>query len=636
MGVRGPTHVPAAGPTEVPTLPTATRTSLPATALPAPTATPRPLAASPTAPPTAGIPVPPGRDVYDLAERLRPAPDGTAGWAYREPRAPLAQGDSAEFWVHRDDGPARITATVLRASEHAYWVFEDAAGVNEGRLDDTVRKFEETIWPVVTSLFGNAWATGTEGDPRVVILHSSLRTGVAGYYSSADEYPRSILPRSNERQVIYVNPAVLPSGSDAYLAVLAHELQHAAHWAADPDEETWLNEGLSEVTMHRAGFPPPNVRSYLRQPATSLTGWPADVKSTGPHYGAAALFVEYLVTHYGGDDAMSRLLQEPADGLDGVDAYLRGLGAGVSALGVFADWLVANYLDDTSERYSYADRSMTMGLKATSQPVVASVPIDNRVGQFGARYYALRPRDPAVKVTFQGSAMAELFPAAPPSGRACWWGSAGDSIDTTLTRDIDLREVDSATLRWKVWHDIEADWDYAYVEASGDGGRTWDILAPLHATESDPNRAAYGAGYTGRSGEWLADRVDLSAYAGGLVFVRFEYVTDDAVHLDGVCLDDFEVPEIGWSDDAETDGGWVAEGFVRVNNRIRQEYLVQIVSDEGDDPITVERLQIARDGTGETTVTTADGSATIVVIVSAVTAASRTDAPYTLTIEPIP
>ena len=63
---------------------------------------------------------------------------------------------------------------------------------------------------------------------------------------------------------------------------------------------------------------------------------------------------------------------------------------------------------------------------------------------------------------------------------------------------------------------------------------------------------------------------------------------------------------------------------------------MQIVSDEGDDPITVERLHIAPDGTGETTVSTAGGSATIVVIVSAVTSDSRTDAPYALTIEPIP
>jgi len=530
----------------------------------------------------------------------------------------------------------RIGATVLRASEHAYWVFDDAVDVDAAALDDAVQEFETNVWPAVTGLFGDIWTPGADGDPRLVILHSSLRAGVGGYYSSADEYPRSVQPLSNERKMLYVNPLDLPLDSQGYPAVLAHELQHAVHWAVDPGEETWLNEGLSELAMARTGFRAANVRSYLRQPATSLTGWPADVKLAGPHYGASTLFVEYLVTHYGGDDTIPRLLQEPADGLDGVDAYLEGLGFDESALDVFADWLVANYLDDVSERYSYVDRSLTRGLKAASEPVVAGVPMDGRVGQFGARYYALRPRAPAAKVTFQGAAMTELFTTAPPSGRACWWGNAGDSVDATLTREIDLHAVESATLRWKVWHDIEAGWDYAYVEASGDGGRTWDILRPQHATESDPNRAAYGPGYTGGTGEWVEDKVDLSAYAGGRVVVRFEYVTDDAVHLDGICLDDFEVPEIGWHDDAESDGEWTALGFVRVNNRVQQEYLVQIVISAGDGVLTVERLPVAPDGRGEATVSTADGNAMIVVIVSAVTSASRADAPYTLTIEPLP
>jgi len=556
--------------------------------------------------------------------------------AHPEPREPLAEGDGEEFWVHRDDGPVRIGATVFRVSEHAYWVFDDAVDVDAAPLDGAIEEFEANIWPTVTGLFGDMRPSGADGGPRLVILHSSLRTGVAGYYSSADEYPRSIQPLSNERQVIYVDVSDLPPGSREYLAVLAHELQHAIHWAADPDEETWLNEGLSELAMERTGYRPLNVRAYLRQPATSLTGWPAEVKTAGAHYGAAMLFVEYLVTHYGGDGAISRLVQEPADGLDGVDSYLAGLGVEESALDVFADWVVTNYLDDAGEPYSYADRSLTQGRKATSQPVVAGVPMGSRVGQFGARYYAVRPDAPTVRVAFRGVSTAELFPLAPPSGRACWWGNAGDSIDATLTREIDLGTAESATLRWKVWHDIEADWDYAYVEVSGDGGRTWDILTPRHASDSDPNGAAYGPGYTGRTEGWLSDQVDLSSYAGGRVMVRFEYVTDDAVHLDGICLDDFEVPEIGWSDDAESDGGWTAEGFARVGNRIQQEYLVQIVTDAGDDGPVVERLPIAPDGSGETTLSTDGGNTMIVVIVSAVTSASRSDAPYTLTIEPVP
>ena len=52
------------------------------------------------------------------------------------------------------------------------------------------------------------------------------------------------------------------------------------------------------------------------------------------------------------------------------------------------------------------------------------------------------------------------------------------------------------------------------------------------------------------------DDVDLTPYAGSEVLVRFEYVTDDAVNGRGLCLDDFAIDEIGWADDAESDGGW--------------------------------------------------------------------------------
>ena len=70
---------------------------------------------------------------------------------------------------------------------------------------------------------------------------------------------------------------------------------------------------------------------------------------------------------------------------------------------------------------------------------------------------------------------------------------------------------------------------------------------------------------------------DLTPYAGREVLVRFEYVTDDAVNARGLCLDDFAIDEIGWADDAESDGGWEADGFARVNNLVPEEFLVQIV-----------------------------------------------------------
>ena len=124
---------------------------------------------------------------------------------------------------------------------------------------------------------------------------------------------------------------------------------------------------------------------------------------------------------------------------------------------------------------------------------------------------------------------------------------------------------------------VGGEWDFAYVEVSGDGGETWTILETTLTTNENPNGTSFGPGITGESTGWVEDSVDLTPYAGGEVLIRFEYVTDDAVNGRGLCLDDFVLAEIGWTDDAESDGGWEANGFARLNNLVPEEFLVQIV-----------------------------------------------------------
>ena len=67
--------------------------------------------------------------------------------------------------------------------------------------------------------------------------------------------------------------------------------------------------------------------------------------------------------------------------------------------------------------------------------------------------------------------------------------------------------------------------------------------------------------------------------------MRFQYITDDAVNYPGFFVDDISIPEIGYTDDAESDGDWVSEGWIRTDNTIRQRWLVQLIEmDSGADP----------------------------------------------------
>ena len=75
----------------------------------------------------------------------------------------------------------------------------------------------------------------------------------------------------------------------------------------------------------------------------------------------------------------------------------------------------------------------------------------------------------------------------------------------------------------------------------------------------------------------MKQSADLSAYAGKKVQLRFEYVTDAALNFDGFSLDDIAIPEIGFTDDAEKDAAWTANGFIRSSNVVKQRYVVQVI-----------------------------------------------------------
>ena len=75
------------------------------------------------------------------------------------------------------------------------------------------------------------------------------------------------------------------------------------------------------------------------------------------------------------------------------------------------------------------------------------------------------------------------------------------------------------------------------------------------------------------------------------VMIRFEYVTDAAVHGEGMLLDDIAVPEIGYfTDFEEDDGGWEGAGWVRVANVLPQTFRLALI--EYGSSTTVEYITL--------------------------------------------
>ncbi len=228
----------------------------------------------------------PPRDLFEIAIRFGKIPSDTLRASETDPAYTI--GTRQTFTVFNVDTEEHFEAEAeLRAqTEHASWWVAVDAQVEQADLEASARVFEEQTYPTNRALFGNEWSPGVDGDPRVHIYLGEV-PGVGGYFSSADEFPRSVNPFSNEKEIFYINTNNALPGSDYFDGILAHEFQHMIHWNVDRNEELWINEGLSELAAAVNGFEVGDaITSYLREPDLPVTRWS---DQTYPFYGSAYL-----------------------------------------------------------------------------------------------------------------------------------------------------------------------------------------------------------------------------------------------------------------------------------------------------------------------------------------------------------
>lgn len=536
-------------------------------------------------------------DVFALTRQLR-GRDGTPGPFEPVRTTPLDRqvGDRDEFFFYneRTKSNERVTATVRQRTEHAYWYVQSAVAVDPAKLAQTASDFEGKIYPADRALYGTEWSPGIDGDPRLTILFARI-PDVGGYFSAADELPKWVNPFSNEREMIYVNLDGAPLGSSFLLSTLAHELAHMIEFNKRRPSAVWFNEAQAQLAELANGFPPTGtVAQFLRDPDTQLTDWHDTAAESGPNYGHAYLFFEHLSERFGGGAFIRSQMERGVASANDLDRSLRERGS--TLVDAYLDFVAALALlerADAPAPYRFTQIRLPGNLRA--QRDRALEPGDSRrasVHQYAARYFDLPPGK--LTVDLRGTTQVRLLPVEAHSGKGMWWSNRGDTADTRLTRSLDLRAVDRATLTFWAWFDIEDGFDYAYVEASTDGGRTWRTLRSSSSTDRDPNGTNLGNGITGRSGggsapRWVEERVDLTPFGRTEILLRFEYVTDQALNKDGLAIDDLAIAEIGWRDDAEGDAGWTAAGFVRSSNVVRQRFGAQAIT-FGDPPAVTRAL----------------------------------------------
>lgn len=580
----------------------------------------------------------PARDLREIAQRLLGIPEIPEVVATAPADWPI--GQELPFVASNTDSNENftITARLIYKSENVYFFAETGLDVDEGAVQRLVDDFQQNAYPTNREFFGEEWNPGVDGDPHLYILYAgNLGSSLAGYYSSNDEYSKLAHESSNEKEMFYINADNVSPDEEFTRSVLAHEFQHMIHWRHDINETSWMNEGSSMLAEQLNGFDDGGVGfSFTNDPDLQLTTWGED--DNYPHYGAAYMFMSYFLDRFG-EEATKSLVADPENGMESVDTVLAALGATnadgspMTHVDVFGNWVVANLIGDSSiedGRFGYIGNTDAVRVDPNDTIRDCSGHVESgSVAQFGADYFQLDCPG-SYTLDFQGAATAQVAPIEVPAGGHVVWANRVDESVTLMTREFDLSTATAATLTYDAWWSIEADYDYAYVEASGDGGVTWQILQAPGMTDSNPSGQNFGWAYSDESGGWKTESIDLGAYVGKTTFIRFEYITDAAVNRPGFLVDNITIPEIQYSEDFETDtGGWELIGMARMDNVLPQRYLVQIVR-QTRDGVTVERVPV-ENGVGSLPLEIA-ADETVTVVISGITPVTTEPAGYRLTL----
>lgn len=585
--------------------------------------------------------IPPLRDEIGLAAAYLGV-DPVA--ATPQPISNLPVGTIENFYINNVDSNTihLIEAELMSVGENAYFWFDLGDGSVSPDADDlaAVTAAFDVIFDTLPSYFG----VPTVPDGRVHIVHASpsilcdipSQCPLAGYFSSRDLLPLAVDPQSNEREMFVMNASHFDSST--YLDTLSHELRHLLGNSTDLGEEDWFVEGAAVLAEDLAGFtvvPQYRANQFLANPDLQLTSWQDE--NTGPRYGQGYLVNRFLYDRLG-VDLYREYTRSPKIGLQAVDEVAAAHDLDVTGIGLWLDWLAAMAIHDAPDvPEPYRWQGPQLGMLAMTMVDNLPADLDETVNQFAADYYEL-PSSSSAAVDFTGAPVVSLLGSAAPSGQYFWYAQRANTSNPRLTRTVDLRDVEESTLRYKVYIDIEQGYDFAYVSASTDGGRTWRGLVAEGMQGLDPaddpsHTALTDCFYTGRAVRWIEETIDLSPFAGQEILLRFEYVTDLILTYGGFALDDIAIDEIGFFDNGETlDSSWMAEGFTRATADLPQSWQLQLITFDSDGRPSVDRLSTSEDGRVQFTYQALPGVRRPILIIAAIAPETLQPASYALAI----
>jgi len=463
------------------------------------------------------------------------------GGTFRLPSLPLPAelyeiGAVEMFYVAKKDAPApvQIQARLAAISPSLYYWLEDGIDFNEDALAESAAVTEGLYnffrsRAVYTERLYNPIADDmmfvtdllpipdVDNFPITFVLFIRDGIGENAVYVPAHSQPPENAPTgiTHRHETILVNTSALVDvrlDDTAYQRQVMNGLFDMITFHNNPSGASWRRAAAFDDLIRAASESPilqGEIEAFLANPNTSLIQ-PATAINRSAASGLTALFSGYLRQRYG-DTFYSELVLQPGAGMSALDdAFAReGIidltGVPLTGRAFFTDFMLANVINRRTVgdgRYLHRevplpDRYTIGAAQASSSNVVFN---NQTVAQFGAGYFVYTSVEgETITVSFDGDDNTPRLIANESADKSFFWSGNTQAAHRTMTREVDLRDAQTAALQFDIWHDLAPYWNYGYITVSTDGGTTWQIVPDDSMRAEDPYGNAYGLGYTGAS-----------------------------------------------------------------------------------------------------------------------------------------
>lgn len=472
-----------------------------------------------------------------------PTPTGPTlpGPAHGAIPAPLP-GDNATFW------PGDFSAEHFREMLFGpFFPIYDSTGILRGRSPDTLRAYfleqshgaytvDGTVTPWVKLDLPESWygADTLDGDHDVLTgpRWRFARDAVLALAAQNPDFDWARYDRENPWGITGKD-FNQPDGYIDHLIVVHAGVDQSAGGGLEGSDALWSHSGfiLDTETGGPDNGPGVLIPGSEGQGPGGKGIW-AGAYTVDPEDGASPVFAHELGHDLGLDDQYDYSWDNPTGDTGSAFWTLMADGA----------WLGHEWgIGSTPGPFNVDDKA-TLGFitpKVVARGKTATVTLQ--------RASTGSPRATGVKLPLPRA--SHLVKLSGKDGEPEWYSGRGNNLETTLATKLPVEVPAGGSLTFRTWYDIEQDYDFGHVEVSADGGVTWDTLRSFTGSDTD---------------HWLlATWVDLSAYAGTSILVRFRYVTDGLVSGRGWEIADVgvggsQLPRSAFTTDWLTaDGSWV-------------------------------------------------------------------------------